>query len=247
MRENPRQDIENQMAWLPHRAPARSPAGLLRRAIEQRWPAPAKLRATEVQGTTGWDFARCFYAAYGGNRGEPVNEPSPREAQFAADFVQRLTRAAGGDASRIDEWGRTLGQLAREQRNPFPSLQLAIRQLGDAFLVKIEKQRLHAQLATVTQLREQHEQTHRAAWLTWLVEQESTMREAQPEEYTRFIARRERERADLAADPKPWSKKVLDSFENDSARLSAFRQFFALPDFWQWDADINNQPFNPIT
>jgi hypothetical protein len=99
----------------------------------------------------------------------------------------------------------------------------------------------------VTQLREQHEQTHRAAWLTWLVEQESTMREAQPEEYTRFIARRERERADLAADPKPWSKKVLDSFENDSARLSAFRQFFALPDFWQWDADINNQPFNPIT
>ena len=247
IREHPRQDIENQMAWLPHRAPARSPAGLLRRAIEQRWPAPAKLRATEVQGTTGWEFARCFYAAYGGNRGEPVNEPSPREAQFAADFVQRLTRAAGGDASRIDEWGRALGQLAREQRNPFPSLQLALRQLGDAFLVKIEKQRLHAQLATVTHLREQHEQTHRAVWLAWLAEQESTMQQVQPEEYDRFIARRERERADLVADPKPWSKKVLDSFENDSTRLSAFRQFFGFPDFWQWDADINNQPFNPIT
>ena len=243
IREHTRQTIEEQIAWLPHRAPARSPAGLLRRAIEQAWPEPAKLRATEVQGTTGWEFARGFYAAYGGNRGEPVNEPSPREAQIAADFVQRLTRASAGE-SHVSEWGRALGQLAREQRNPFPSLQLAIRQLGDAFLVKVEKQRLHAQLASVTQLREQHEQTHRAAWLAWLTEQESTMQQSQPDEYARFIAKRDHERTDLAADPKPWSRKALDSFDAESVRLSAFRQFFGLPDFWQWDASINNQDFN---
>ncbi|MDI1312009.1 hypothetical protein, partial [Prosthecobacter sp.] len=244
IREHTRQTIEEQIAWLPHRAPARSPAGLLRRAIEQAWPEPAKLRATEVQGTTGWEFARGFYAAYGGNRGEPVNEPSPREAQIAADFVQRLTRASAGE-SHVGEWGRALGQVAREQRNPFPSLQLAIRQLGDAFLVKVEKQRLHTQLASVTQLREQHEQTHRAAWLAWLTEQESAMQQSQPEEYARFIAKREHERADLAADPKPWSKKALDSFDVESVRLSAFRQYFGLPDFWRWDASINNQALNP--
>jgi hypothetical protein len=244
IREHTRQTIEEQIAWLPHRAPARSPAGLLRRAIEQAWPEPAKLRATEVQGTTGWEFARGFYAAYGGNRDEPVNEPSPREAQIAADFVQRLTRASAGE-SHVSEWGRALGQVAREQRNPFPSLQLAIRQLGDAFLVKVEKQRLHTQLASVTQLREQHEQTHRAAWLAWLTEQESAMQQSQPEEYTRFIAKREHERADLTADPKPWSKKALDCFDLESVRLSAFRQYFGLPDFWQWDASINNQALNP--
>ncbi len=244
IREHGRQTIEEQIAWLPHRAPARSPAGLLRRAIEQAWPEPAKLRAPVVYGTTGWEFARCFYAAYGGNRGEPVNEPSPSEAQLAADFVDRLTRAAAGE-SRIAEWGRALGQAAREQRSPFPSLQLAIRQLGDAFLVQIEKQRLHAQLASVTQLREQHEQTHRSAWLAWLAEQESAMQQSQPEEYARFIAKRGQERADLAADPKPWSKKALDGFDVESVRLSAFRQFFGLPDFWPWDASINNQPFNP--
>ncbi len=243
IREHTRQTIEEQMAWLPHRAPARSPAGLLRRAIEQQWPAPAKLRATEVLGTHGWEFARHFYAAFGGNRNEPVNEPSPREVEAANAFVQRLTRAAAGE-SQVSEWGRALGQLAREQRNPFPSLQLAIRQLGDAFLVKIEKQRLHAQLASVTQLREQHEQTHRAAWLAWLTEQESTMQQSQPDEYARFIAKRDHERTDLAADPKPWSRKALDSFDAESVRLSAFRQFFGLPDFWQWDASINNQAFN---
>ncbi len=39
IREHSRQTIEEPMAWLPHRAPARSPAGLLRREIEQQWPA----------------------------------------------------------------------------------------------------------------------------------------------------------------------------------------------------------------
>ncbi len=243
IREHSRQIIEDQTAWLPHRAPARSPAGLLRRAIEQQWPAPPKLRATEVLETHGWEFARHFYAAFGGNRGEPVNEPSPREVEAANTFVQRLTRAAAGE-SQVSEWGRALGQLAREQRNPFPSLQLAIRQLGDAFLVKIEKQRLHAQLSSVAQLRGQHEQTHSAAWLAWLTEQESTMQQSQPDEYARFIAKRDHDRADLTADPKPWSKKALDSFDVESVRLSAFRQFFGLPDFWQWDASINNQAFN---
>jgi hypothetical protein len=173
-----------------------------------------------------------------------VNEPSPREAQIAADFVQRLTRASAGE-THVSEWGRALGQAAREQRNPFPSLQLAIRQLGDAFLVKVEKQRLHTQLASVTQLREQHEQTHRAAWLAWLTEQESAMQQSLPEEYARFTAKREHERADLTADPKPWSKKALDSFDLESVRLSAFRQYFGLPDFWQWDASINKQALNP--
>jgi len=244
IQEHTRQTIEEQITWLPHRAPARSPAGLLRRAIEQAWPEPAKLRATEVQGTTGWEFARCFYAAYGGNRGEPVNEPSPREAQLAADFVERLTRATAGE-SHVSEWGRALGQAAREQRNPFPSLQLAIRQLGDAFLVQIEKQRLHAQLASVTHSRELHEQTHRAAWLAWLAQQESAMQQTQPGEYARFTTKREEERTNLAADPKPWSKKALESFDAESVRLSAFRQFFGLPDFWPWDASINNQSFIP--
>lgn len=244
IRDHSRQTIEDQIAWLPHRAPARSPAGLLRRAIEQQWPTPAKLRATEVLGTHGWEFARHFYAAFGGNRGEPVNEPSPREVEAANAFAQRLIKACRDD-SRVGEWGRALGQLAREQRNPFPSLQLAIRQLGDAFLVKIEKERLHAQLAITTKARDEHEAMHRPKWTAWLTEREAEMKSAQSDDYTRFIAKRDRERADLSASHTPWSTKLLSTFDADSVRLSAFRQFFSLPDFWQWDAEFNNQPFNP--
>lgn len=242
MREHSREDIQQQIAWLPGRAPARSPAGLLRRSIEQRWPAPIKLRSPEVAGTAGWEFVRSFYAAYGGNRGEPVNEPSSREAEAAEAFVQRLIRATR-EEGRAAEWGRELGTLARDQRNPFPSLTLAIRQLGDAFLVQREKQRLQVQLVGITQRREEHEQSFREAWLQWLANREAEMRMNQPEELARFIGHRERDRAELEADPKPWSRRVLEHFDTDNARLGAFRQFFGLPDFWQWDTNINNQSF----
>lgn len=244
IREHSRQDIEDQIAWLPQRAPARSPAGLLRRAIEQKWPAPLKLRSAEVAGTAGWEFARCFYAAYGGNRGEPVNEPSPREALAAETFVQRLVRVTAGECTP-GEWGRTLGHLARDQRNPFPSLTLAIRQLGDTYLVRMEKQRLHRQLASITQQREQHEQIHCPVWLRWLTEREADMRGTRQDEFAGFIAKRESDRAELAADPKPWSRRALEHFDTETARLSAFREFFHLPDFWQWDAEFNSQSFKP--
>jgi hypothetical protein len=40
---------------------------------------------------------------------------------------------------------------------------------------------------------------------------------------------------------------LLDNFDTDQARLNAFRQFSSLPDFWQWDSTINNEPLNPRT
>lgn len=244
IREHSIDAIKQQIAWLPARAPARSPAGLLRRAIEQKWNAPVKLRATEVFGSSGWEFARCFYAAYGGNQGEPVNEPSPQEAEFAEAFVQRLIGVLGTKGTPT-EWGRTLGQMAREQRNPFPSLKLAIRQLGDAYLVRMEKIQLHAKHAASIDARESHEKQYRPAWIAWLAMREQEMRRSDSSEYARFTAKRDRERDELAADPKPWSRKVMETFETDQSRILAFRQFLGLPDFWAWDVTINSQPFQP--
>lgn len=244
IRENSTDAIREQINWLPARAPTRSPAGLLRRAIEQKWDAPIKLRATEVLGSSGWEFARCFYAAYGGNRGEPVNEPSPQEAEFAEAFVQRLLSVQGTKGTP-GEWGRALGETAREQRNPFPSLKLAIRQLGDAYLVRMEKIQLHAKHAASIDARESHEKQYRSAWIAWLAIREQETRRSDPNDYARFTAKRDRERDELAADPKPWARKVMETFETDQSRILAFRQFLGLPDFWAWDATINSQPFQP--
>ena len=239
---NPLSTIEEQLAWLPQRLPARSPAGLLRRAIEQNWPEPRKLQTPEVRDSEGWEFARHFYAAYGGNRGEPVNEPSPREVEIAAAFVRRLQAVSSHD-SAAGEWGRKLGGMAREQRHPFPSLQLAVRQFGDGLLVSVEKARLHTQLQLTVQAREAHEAAHRPAWLTWLAKQEAETKAAQPDEYERFLAKRERERTDLTQNRAPWAASLLASFDKDSGRLHAFRQFFGLPEFWAWDAEFNSHRF----
>ena len=71
------------------------------------------------------------------------------------------------------------------------------------------------------------------------------MKSSQPEEHGRFTTKRDRERAGLEADHKPWSARLLDSFDTDAARLHAFRQFFGLPDFWAWDAEFNSHRLNP--
>jgi hypothetical protein len=42
-------EIENQVDWLPLRNPSNNPAGMLRRAIEERWSQPAAVEAQEQQ------------------------------------------------------------------------------------------------------------------------------------------------------------------------------------------------------
>ncbi len=238
----PQDTIERQIAWLPHRSPQR-PQAMLRKAIENDWLEPAGVRISELAGTLGFEFARHFYAAFGGNRGEPVNEPSPRDAEIAATFAKRLEAATG--ASRIAEWARALGKLAREQRNPFPSLQLAIRQLGDSLLVRMDLDAKAARQSAAEARWTAHEVKFVPAWLAWLAAEEERLRREQPDEYARFIEKRERLRRDLTESRNPWSAKQLASFDTAESRLRAVREFFALPDFRAWDAEFNNQPFNP--
>ncbi len=38
---------------------------------------------------------------------------------------------------------------------------------------------------------------------------------------------------------------LMTTFDSESSRLHAFRQFFGLPDFWAWDAEFNSDRFNP--
>ena len=90
-----------------------------------------------------------------------------------------------------------------------------------------------------------HEEEFRPAWLAWLAGEEERLRREQPDEYARFLAKRERERSDLTISRAPWAGKVVASFDTSDSRLRAIREFFTLPDFRRWDAEFNNDPFNP--
>jgi uncharacterized membrane protein len=80
------------------------------------------------------------------------------------------------------------------------------------------------------------------AYFAWLSDQERQHRLQQQGDYTRFTAKRERRRSDILAERNPiFRERLLALHDSDRGRLVEFQKFMALPDFQQWDAEINNQ------
>ena len=138
--------IRQQIGWLPLRNPSRNPLGMLRRAIEENWPAPAA-PAQESLFDSGCDersdspakmFAAYFYAGWAGNPGRAAAPPSAADLAAAGPYVQMLLEFAS-DPAGIPDWGRAFGVYARnaEKDNPkvVRSLVYALRSHGDAFYV----------------------------------------------------------------------------------------------------------------
>lgn len=230
--------IERQVAWLSRRAPARNRLGMLRRALEEDWAEPAEVRSSELSKSEGFVFAQQFYAAFAGNRAEPINQPSPREVAASEMFLGQI-RAALPEAAPV-ACGRALGQLARAQRNPFPSLHVALRQLGDQLLVRLqaEQRQLHRQEQEAEQ---QARLTRRLPeYETFLRKEEERLRREQAHGYEAFLTSRLAERAKIAASPVgSRSTRFLEAFDAESGRLSDLQRFFHLPDFEAWDGASN--------
>ena len=231
--------IERQLAWLEDRTPTKNRLGLLRQAIEQDWSEPVKVRMSELSGKPGYVFAQHFYAAFAGNHAQPVSEPSPRDCEAAETFVQRLVTDFPDTSA--SEAGRALGKMAREQRNPFPSLQLGLRQLGDRLFVRVKSERDQTAREAREREREERLQTLTIGYETFLRGEEQRFQVGQPHDYADFLAHRVGEREKLTRDPL-WSRspRWLELFDAESRRLNDFQHFFHLPDFAQWKAAITN-------
>ncbi len=233
--------IERQIAWLADRTPTKNRLGLLRKAIEQDWSEPTKVGTSQLSGQPGYAFAQHFYAAFSGNYAEPVNEPSPRDCEAAEGFMHRLVPAYPDLTA--SEAGRALGKLARNQRNPFPSLQLGLRQLGDRLFVAVKAE--HERVAREVQEleREAHSKTLADGYHSFLCGEEQRLQARQPEDYARFLAHRVGEREKLARDPL-WSlsPRWLELFDAEPRRLSDLQRFFQLPTLAQWSATPNSTP-----
>ena len=234
--------IERQLAWLEHRAPTWNRLGLLRKAIEQDWSEPAKVGTSQLFGTPGYVFAQHFYAAFAGNQAEPVNEPSPRDCEAAETFLRRLA-AVSPEVSTI-EVGRALGKLAREQRNPFPSFQLGLRQLGDRLFVRVKVEREKAARETLDLERQAGAKTLAANYEAFLRGEERRLQAGQPDDYARFLAHRNAERETLTHSNSVWSRspRWLELFDAEPRRLSDLQHFFQLPNLAQWEALHHSTP-----
>ena len=217
---------------------------MLRRAIEDFWPEPQKVRTSEQRRLTpeAFEFVRHFYSGFHKQEGEPVAEANARECESAVPIIQRLL-AGEGDASRLAHWGRELGSLARDQRNPIPSFHLALRQFGDRLLADAQRQGDERRRNAAEAARTAHHERYAPDYVAFLKHTETDLRANQSDDFARFLAKRASERQRLATERTSWAASLLTDHDTERAYLRDLQRHFGLPDFWSWDATENPYSF----
>ena len=83
-------------------------------------------------------------------------------------------------------------------------------------------------------------------YLAWLREQHDAYREESPSDYRRFLAKRERQRADLHQERAPDVRhEMLARHTSEIFKLIEFQKFLALPDARRWDDTFNQKSNQP--
>ena len=241
------EQIERQIAWMSQRNPTRNPLGLLRKAIEQDWPAPIRsARDATDEDSRAVRFAQHFYAGLADNALMPVATPSPTDLAAAAPLVRALV-SIGSDDVRLEAWGRQFGKLAAQQSGPSPmpmSLALAVRRFGDAFVVWLRRNREQQLHQTAAAQREAHEARFKGDYQNYLQACEAKLQEEAPARYQTFLDHREERRKTLQRLARNGAQSALmRGFETPAARLEDFRLFFCqeVLDFAAWDSQVNQQ------
>lgn len=241
------ENIDDQIRWLSLRAPARNRLGMLRRAIEENWSAPAgtKLATSQVSESGGTLFARYFYAGHAGNPGEPAVQPSTADQRDAEPFVDRLL-AIWPAPDQVAEWGRAFGRFVRERetgRQGILTFTLALRAYGDQFIVRHQADQREAALEAHKSARDEHRKNCESDWLAYIRTTADQIKWEHPVDYARFETRRTRERETIQKSR--WAPIdagcVLAHFDSERQWLIAFQTYFKdeVCDFWQWDREHN--------
>ena len=260
---HPEEIIRQQLAWLPLRNASRNPLGMLRRSIQENWPAPAEpildsaivSTSPETAESPAYAFAACFYAGWAGNPGRSAARPSANDLAAASTFVQMLLDVSP-DATQMGHWGREFGAYAKkmEEDNPkvIRSLVYALRAHGDAFYVSWREKRKQQILQVRAEARKAHQERYLNHYNAYLRTREEEIREECPDAYALFIKdeeeQRNKYRTGIFANSK-IAQRILETHDREGERLERFREFFqkeTLPqalDFWEWDERSNAERF----
>jgi hypothetical protein len=226
----PQSEIRQQVEWLSKRAPSYNRLGMLRRAIEENWSEPDELRHAEV--SEARDFARSFYAELGGNSGTPVADASKRDIEVAERLIWRLHERSKVNVELNDLAREFANYVAERKRHTdIPSLVLALRLYGDMWLTRFAGNAQHEREQKKAATRRAHRQKWENAWLRFISEAEKTCRINKADAYSAFLQQFQ---------SSPWRSTAVDE---ERLRLLEFRRQFQLPDFWQWDAEFNDDSF----
>ncbi len=106
--------IERQVAWLSQRSPARNPLGMLRRAIEEDWPAPRRDRAGETEASGALAAATAAAQAPSGGDTTRASPDAAEHTQYRAAMQVALAAFETDQPERFAAFGAFRAQLRRQ-------------------------------------------------------------------------------------------------------------------------------------
>ena len=244
--------IEKQVECLPLRRISRNKLGMLRKAIEENWPAPESVRTSE-HASKEVEFVGCFYAALAGRKGEPTVVPSRQEIEQAEKFLSAVSKVLGKDLDPVT-LGRSFGGYVRrnqsQEKSAVRSLSLAVRGFGDGFFAKLEEDERKARRQANEDARKAHQDSFTEAFNQY----EFSLLTAHREEFPELVEKFEEKSRQRLVRMKDMSPKFVgqmkarheDPVENAKMFADFLREEKKLVvlDFWEWDAKFNHTPFS---
>lgn len=230
------QGIQNQMDWLDYRNPSKNRLGLLRRAIEGNWERPEQDSKAE---SPGYKFASAFYEAVTQSKGS-WQEPSQNDLTLGSAFLEEL-----GTEKTPEQLGLAFGKFCVSSRMDFISLACSLRSRGPAFLkshrVDLANKRHEHKLANQAQA-ERDAIEKEKLWNQFVLDQEAAIQKSRPEDYSKFLASREKERRELEAenaDNGTFARLILNMFDSEPGRIGDIQKFFAteIPSLEEFQVD----------
>ncbi|MEM6313048.1 MAG: hypothetical protein AAF743_03130, partial [Planctomycetota bacterium] len=211
-------EVGRQLEWIDQRRPTRNRVGMLRKAIEQRWAAPAVMAETPAV-----VFARSALVGMSGSADVSVAEPSSADVAAAEKLVERLD----GDPKTL---GRAFGQrIARSRmfQNP-PALSTAVRRLGDRFVAEQRRP------AAPSETPEQRRDRLWPAYLQHLRDVLAALPAAERKRFDRWHAE-QRRKLETSPTPRRLLVKLLELHDAEEGRLTALPEHRPdVPTFDHW-------------
>ena len=246
--------ILQQLELLPHRTASKNRLGLLRKAIEENWPAP-EFKTKDVFSSPGKLFVSHFYAGYHGNPDAPVTDPSPAETQAGESFIARLLELVP-DPSLAPKWGRQFGEAVQhrhtEKKQLLPSLPLALRQFGDAFYTGLKAGIQAERQARLQDAWTQHVSKFKSAHQAYLSATFEQHASEQSGLFQELLADEEHQLKSIRSNKFGLDiDGIVRRYQSAEERLKRFESLLGYAqakhdvlDFWSWDRKLNPEPFD---
>ena len=215
---------------------------------------PADLPLDQSENRTSNRAKRSDFRTSGGQENEPARQSENRTIetkplnetlkQQAVDLLRKegfngRTAATLADGFPLELIAKQIGWL--DWRNPTKSRAGLLRRAIEENWSDPQR----PQTPAISKELSQRPDPKFEAYKLWLANEEADYRRSFPDDYARFEAKRLREREDIYRERSANVRApLLTAHDELATRLLHFQRFIGLPDFWQWDAEFNNDKSN---